>query len=66
MRTNYKKRSRSRHGVLAFEWALIVTILVVGIISGVATMRDILAIEIADTINATSKIDAEFVKPTTP
>jgi hypothetical protein len=42
------RRARARRGVLAFEWILIVTLLVIGLIAGLAAVRNALLDELYD------------------
>ena len=60
---NTMKFQKNRRGVLAFEWLMVVAILVVGIVGGVTVMRNICLTEIDDTISVVNQIDAEFVEP---
>ena len=39
-------------GVLAFEWTLILTLLVIGIIGGMCAMRDTIIVKMADVADA--------------
>ena len=50
-------------GVLSFDWVLLVTIVVFGIISGVSAMRDAIIDEFGDTAEATLNIDQSYTYP---
>jgi len=41
-------RRRSRRGVLTFEWILLISLLVIGIIGGLSAVRDALLCELND------------------
>ncbi len=43
---------KDENGVLTFEWILLITVLVIGIVGGVAIMRDALILEAAETADA--------------
>lgn len=43
---------KDENGVLTFEWILLITLLVIGIIGGIAAIRDALIIECAETAGA--------------
>ena len=47
-------------GVLSFEWVLLLTLLVIGIISGLAGARDAMIDELADTAEAVVSFDQSF------
>ncbi|MDO4550479.1 MAG: hypothetical protein Q4C96_04430 [Planctomycetia bacterium] len=51
-----------RRGVLAFEWILITVILVIGVIGGLAFVRNGGLLEITDTAKAIHEIEVDFVK----
>lgn len=40
--------ARRRRGVLAFEWILLITLLVIGIIGGLSAVRDAIVLELKD------------------
>ena len=56
-----KTHRMARRGILAFEWILITALLVIGIIAGLGVLRNTLAIEYVDTVNAVNAIDVQFV-----
>lgn len=47
-------------GVLTFEWVLLVTVLVVGVLSGLAAARDSLIDELGDVAQALTAIDQSY------
>ena len=50
-------RSRRRRGALTLEWILLVTVLVIGIIGGMAAVRNATNAELLDLANAISAIN---------
>ena len=42
------KRSRRRHGILTFEWILLISLLVIGVIGGLTAVRNSLICELND------------------
>lgn len=52
---------RETDGVLTFEWVLLITLLVVGIVGGVAALRDGVIDELGDMSEAVVNIDQSFV-----
>jgi Flp pilus assembly pilin Flp len=47
-------------GVLAFEWTLILTLLTIGIVSGVAAVRDATIDELGDTAQVMLAVDQSY------
>jgi Flp pilus assembly pilin Flp len=47
-------------GVLAFEWTLLLTLLVIGIVSGVAAARDAIIDELGDTAQVMLAVDQSY------
>jgi Flp pilus assembly pilin Flp len=47
-------------GVLTFEWILLVTLLTIGIVSGLTAVRDALIDELSDVAGAAVAIDQSF------
>jgi hypothetical protein len=45
------KRRRRRRGVLTFEWILLISLLVIGIIGGLSAVRNALICELSDLAN---------------
>ena len=48
-------------GVLTFEWVLLVTLLAIGIVGGVSSVRDAVISELADVAAAVVHIDQSYV-----
>lgn len=61
--TSRLSRPRHRRGFLTFEWILLVTLLVIGIVAGVAAVRDAVLGEMSDMAQA---IQALFAAPPDP
>lgn len=55
------KNTKQHRGVLAFEWILICTVIIVGVLGGLAAARNAFLYEIDDTISVVRAIDASFV-----
>jgi len=51
---------KDENGVLTFEWILLITLLVIGIVGGVAAIRDALIIEAAETAGAIVALDQSY------
>src|SRR5262245_22049079 len=51
---------REEDGVLSFEWTLLVTLLTIGIVSGLAGARDAIIDELGDLAQAAQGIDQSF------
>ncbi len=47
-------------GVLSFEWVLLLTLLTIGIVSGLSAARDAVIDELADVAQASTAIDQSF------
>ncbi len=50
-------------GVLTFEWVLLLTLLVIGIIGATAAVRDAISVELIDVAGATTALDLSFSVP---
>lgn len=50
-------------GVLTFEWTLLITVLVIGIVGGLAAARDAIIDELGDIANATIHFDQSYTLP---
>ena len=55
-----KRFMNEEAGVLTFEWILLITILVIGVIAGLAAVRDALNVELADIAQAIGSIDQSY------
>jgi len=51
---------REEDGVLSFEWTLLVTLLTIGIVSGLAGARDAIIDELGDVAQAAQGIDQSY------
>lgn len=51
---------RDDHGVLTFEWILLLTLLVIGIVGGLSAARDALISELGDVVGAVIHIDQSY------
>ncbi|NQT36479.1 MAG: hypothetical protein HQ581_03265 [Planctomycetes bacterium] len=51
------KRTRRRRGVLTFEWILLISLLVIGIIGGLSAVRDALNCELIDLAECIESIE---------
>lgn len=60
MNTALRKFWTETDGVLAFEWTLMLTVLVIGIVSGVAAARDAIIDELGDTAQVMLAIDQSY------
>lgn len=52
-------------GILSFDWVLLVTLVVFGLVSGIAVTRDAIIDEFGDTAEATLNIDQSYTYPGT-
>jgi Flp pilus assembly pilin Flp len=60
MRTLAKQFWNDEDGVLSFEWVLLVTLLVIGIVSGVTAARDAIVDELGDVAQTMLVIDQSY------
>jgi len=51
---------REDEGVLTFEWILLITVLVIGIVSGLSAVRDAMISELGDVAEAMISLDQSF------
>jgi Flp pilus assembly pilin Flp len=51
---------KEEDGVLAFEWTLLVTLLTIGIVSGLAAARDAIIDELGDVAQAMLAVDQSY------
>ena len=47
-------------GVLTFEWILLITVLVIGIVGGLSAVRDAVITELGDVAEATISLDQSY------
>jgi len=57
---------REEQGVLTFEWILLITVIVIGIVGGVSAVRDGLISELGDVSGAVVNIDQSYTVITDP
>ena len=60
MNTCLNKILREDDGVLTFEWVLLVTMLTIGVVSGVAGARDAIIDELGDVAQAMLALDQSY------
>lgn len=58
--TNIKRMWKEDEGVLSFEWVLLVTLLTIGIVSGLAGARDAIIDELGDVAQAMLALDQSY------
>jgi Flp pilus assembly pilin Flp len=60
MQTLLKRTWKEEDGVLSFEWTLMLTLLVIGIVSGVAAARDAIVDELGDVAQTMLAVDQSY------
>ena len=60
MRSSMKRVWTEDDGVLSFEWVLLVTLLTIGIVSGLAAARDAIIDELGDVAQAMLALDQSY------
>ena len=60
MKAGLKKLWIEEDGLLAFEWTLLLTVLVIGIVSGVAAVRDGIIDELGDIAQMMLAVDQSY------
>jgi Flp pilus assembly pilin Flp len=60
MKTQLTKIWHEQDGVLSFEWAMLLTLLVIGVIGGMAAARDAIVDEFGDASQAMLALDGSF------
>ena len=55
---------REDSGVLTFEWILLITVLVIGVVGGLSAVRDAVITELGDVAGAVVQIDQSYTVPT--
>jgi Flp pilus assembly pilin Flp len=56
----FSRMWKEEDGVLSFEWVLLVTLLTIGIVSGVAAARDAIIDELGDVAQAMLALDQSY------
>lgn len=60
MRNQLQRVWHEDEGVLTFEWVLLVTVLVIGIVGGLSAVRDALITELGDVSQAMIAVDQSY------
>ena len=60
MTTLLKRVWNEDHGVLTFEWVLLITIVILGIVGGLSAARDAIIDELGDVAGAAVSIDQSY------
>ncbi len=60
MNTLFRQMWTEDDGVLSFEWVLLITLLAIGIVGGIAGMRDAIIDEMGDVAEAAVSIDQSY------
>lgn len=60
MSIDWQKLWREDDGVLSFEWVLLTTLLVIGVIGGLAAARDAVIDELGDVAQAMLALDHSY------
>lgn len=63
MKRFFNQAWQEEDGVLTFEWVLIITLVVIGIVGGLAAARDGIIDELGDIAQATISFDQSFLLP---
>ncbi|MBQ9454296.1 MAG: hypothetical protein Q4A17_06085 [Thermoguttaceae bacterium] len=56
----YSRIWREENGVLTFEWILLITVLVIGIVGGISAVRDALIDELGDVSEGVVSLDQSY------
>lgn len=51
---------REEEGVLTFEWILLITVLVIGVVGGLSAVRDAIITELGDVVEAMISLDQSY------
>ena len=60
MKTFFKQMWTQDEGVLSFEWVLLLTLLTIGVVSGIAAARDAIIDELGDVSQAMLALDQSY------
>lgn len=66
MKTHLKRIWNEDQGVLTFEWILLITLLVIGIVGGLSAVRDATISELGDLSHAIVNIDQSYTVNDSP
>ena len=61
MKTSIKQMWKDEDGSLSFEWVMLVTVLVIGVVSGVTGARDAVIDEMGDVAQAMLALDQSYL-----
>ncbi len=61
MKSLLKRMWKEEEGVLTFEWILLVTLLTIGIVSGLTAARDAMIEELSDVAEAMVSLDQSYI-----
>lgn len=60
MKSLFNRVWREDEGVLTFEWILLITVLVIGIVGGLSAVRDAVITELGDVVEAVISLDQSY------
>src|SRR3954467_2370864 len=60
MRRQFSRVWREQDGVLSFEWTMLASLLTVGVVAGVASLRDAMVDEMGDLTYAMTSLDQSY------
>lgn len=60
MKSLFNRVWREDEGVLTFEWILLITVLVIGIVGGLSAVRDAMITELGDVVEAMISLDQSY------
>lgn len=66
MRTVLKRICSDDQGVLTFEWILLITVLIIGIVGGLSAVRDGVIDELGDVAEAVLHVDQSWTVEASP
>jgi len=66
VKTLLKRIWNEDRGVLTFEWVLLITVIVIGIVGGYTSVRDGVIDELGDVAGAIIAVDQSFTTPECP
>jgi hypothetical protein len=58
--TDYRRFRNKRRGILTFEWILLITVLVIGVVGGASAVRDAIVSEMGDVVGAAVAVDQSY------
>ena len=61
MKSVLQRGKRKDQGVLTFEWILLITVLVIGIVGGLSAVRDAVVSELGDLSHAITSLDQTYL-----